>query len=79
MISETTVIDSINVLDDEQIQVRRANLVHRDGVEIAKSYHRHVVHPGANLADEDPRVRAIGLVVHTQAVISRYKTATNAP
>jgi len=79
MITETSIVDSIQVLGDGQIQVRRADLVHRDGVEIAKSYHRHVVHPGADLADEDPRVRAIALVVHTQAVIARYKTAINAP
>jgi len=79
VITETSIIDSIQVLGDGQIQVRRADLVHRDGVEIAKSYHRHVVHPGADLGDEDPRVRAIALVVHTQAVIARYKTATSAP
>jgi hypothetical protein len=75
MITETSVIDSINVLDDGQIQVRRADLVHRDGVEIAKSYHRHVVHPGANLANEDSRVIAIATVVHTPSVIAAYNAA----
>jgi len=42
-LTEDTIVDSIDVLPDGQIQVRRANRVFRDGVEISKSYHRHVV------------------------------------
>ena len=74
-LTEDSIIDSIDVLPDGQIQVRRANRVFRDGVEISKSYHRHVVSPGDDLALEDSRVADIGTVVHTDEVIAAYKAA----
>ena len=74
-LTEDTIVDSIDVLLDGQIQVRKANRVFRDGVEISKSYHRHVVSPGQDLSKEDPRVAAIGAVVHTPEVIEAFKAA----
>ena len=72
-LTEDELVDSIDVLADGQIQVRKANRVFRDGVEISKSYHRHVVSPGDDLALEDPRVAEIGAVVHTEEVIAAFK------
>ena len=43
MITEESVIDQIMVLEDGQIQVRQANKVLRDGVEISRTFHRHEV------------------------------------
>ena len=74
-LTEDTIVDSIDVLPDGQIQVRAANKVFRDGVEISKSYHRHVVAPGDDLSKEDSRVAEIGAVVHTAEVIAAYKAA----
>ena len=62
-ITELSVIDKIEVLEDGQIQVRRADKVLRDGVEIAKTYHRHVLSPGNDLTNEDPKVIAIAKAV----------------
>jgi len=78
-LTEASIIDSIDVLPDGQIQVRRADVVYRDGVVIAKNYHRHVVHPGMNLVNEDPRVVAIANTVHTQAVIKAFQGANIPP
>ena len=72
-LTEDEIVDSIDVLPDGQIQVRKANRVFRDGVEISKSYHRHVVSPGQDLSLEDPRVAEIGAVVHTEEVIAAFK------
>ena len=77
-LSEDTVVDSIDVLLDGQIQVRSANRVFRDGIEISKAYHRHVVSPGDDLSKEDPRVAAIGATVHTAEVIAAFKAAQEA-
>jgi len=74
-LTEDSIVDSIDVLPDGQIQVRQANRVFRDGVEISKAYHRHVVSPGDDLALEDPRVAEIGTVVHTAEVIAAFKAA----
>jgi hypothetical protein len=74
-LTEDTLVDSIDVLPDGQIQVRTANRVFRDGVEISRAYNRHVVAPGDNLSKEDSRVAAIGVVVHTDEVIVAYRAA----
>jgi hypothetical protein len=74
-LTEDTIVDSIDVLSDGQIQVRKANRVFRDGEEISKSYHRHVVSPGDDLALEDPRVAEIGAVVHTAEIIATFQAA----
>ena len=52
-LTEDTVIDSIDVLLDGQIQVRRADRIFRDGVEVSHTFHRHVVSTGDDLALED--------------------------
>jgi DNA helicase TIP49 (TBP-interacting protein) len=63
MITELSLIDRIEVLIDGQIQVRRANTVLRDDVEIAKTYHRHVLAPGDDLTGQDARVAAVARAV----------------
>ena len=77
-LTEDTVVDSIEVLLNGFIQVRQVNRVFRDGVQISKSFHRHVVRPGEDLSVEDPRVAAIGATVHTAGVIAAYKAAQEA-
>ena len=74
-LTEDTVVDSIEVLLNGFIQVRQVNRVFRDGVQISKSFHRHVVRPGEDLSVEDPRVAEIGAVVHTAEVIEAFKAA----
>ena len=74
-LTEDSIIDSIDVLGDGQIQVRRADRIFRDGVEVSHTFHRHVVSPGDDLALEDPRVAEIGTVVHTAEVIAAFKAA----
>ena len=74
-LTEDSIVDSIDVLPDGQIQVRRATRIFRDGEEISKAYHRHVVSPGDDLSLEDPRVAEIVAVVHTAEVIAAFKAA----
>ena len=76
-LTEKSVISKIEVLEDGQIQVQRANLVLRDGVIIAKEYHRHVLAPGDSLSEEDARVQAIAAVVQTPGVVAEFKTSTS--
>ena len=75
MLTEQSVIDQIEVTQNGIVQVRRANLVLKDGAEIAKTYHRHVLAPGADLANEDAKVVAIAKTAWTPEVIAAYKTS----
>jgi len=63
----------VEVLEDGQIQVRKATRVFKDGVEISKTYHRHVLAPEADLSKEVEKVKDIAKVVWTDEVIKEYK------
>ena len=77
-LTERTEIGSREVLVDGQIQVRADLIVYRDGVEIGRTYHRHVVVPGQDLTSEDESVRIVALAVHTPAVVTAYREARDA-
>lgn len=62
MYSEQSFVDSITVLPDGQIEVRRVDIVLKNGVAISKTYHRHVLTMGDSLVGEDSRVIAIAEV-----------------
>ena len=83
-LSERSENDKIEVVGSyKAVQVRRADIVERDGVEIARTFHRHVLQPGAldddnNLVDtdisgEDADVQAICNAVWTQSVKDAWK------
>ena len=74
-LTEDTIVDRKEVLPRGQLQIRIATTIFRDGVELSKSYHRHVVSPGDDLSKEDSRVADIGAVVHTAEVIAAFKAA----
>ena len=51
-LTKTTVVDKIEVLERGQVQVRTATVVAEDGVELARSYHRHGLAPGDDTTSE---------------------------
>jgi hypothetical protein len=72
-LSEETVQDKIEVVSEHKmIQVRTATVIKRDGVEISRSFSRHVVAPGADITGESTEVQAICAAVHTQEVKAAY-------
>jgi hypothetical protein len=75
-LTEETIQDKIEVVQPHSIvQVRTATVIKRDGVEISRSFHRHVVTPDISaddLANESTEVQAICAAVHTQAVKDAY-------
>lgn len=77
MINERTVIDNITVLEDGQMQIRRADIVERDGVEIARNFHRHVISPGQDVSGEDEKIQLIAGVIHTPLVIESFIQAAS--
>lgn len=74
-LEEKSVVDKVEVLLEGQIQVRTRNQVLKDGTEIAATYHRHVLSPGDDLTNEDPRVAAIANATWTEEVIAAYQAS----
>ena len=81
-LTEETVQDKIEIVGDYKIiQVRTATIIKKDGVEISRSFHRHVVAPDADTSGESDDVKAIAAQLHTDAIKTAYAKhlAENAP
>ena len=83
-LTERTENDKIEVVGTyKHVQVRRATVIERDGVEVTRSYHRHVLAPGTlgesntlvetDLSGEESDVQAICTAVWTDAVKEAWR------
>ena len=72
-LTEESFADKIEVTEAGHVQVRIATVIKRDGKEISRSFHRHVVAPGDDYSAEEAKVQAVCAAVHTPEVIEAYK------
>ena len=72
---EKQIVDLVELVQSNHIQVRTANIIERDGVEVTRTFHRHVVSPGDDVTNEDPKVQAIANAVWTEEVIAAYQAS----
>ena len=77
-LSKVQIVDSIDIAENNFVQVRTKTTIIENGSEISSIYHRHTVAPGECSAKEDARVQAICTAVHTAEVIAAYKAAQTA-
>tara|TARA_R100000231_G_C5237694_1_gene138742 strand:+ start:316 stop:567 length:252 start_codon:yes stop_codon:yes gene_type:complete len=72
-ITKEIVQDKIEVVGDfKHIQVRTATIIKEDGVEISRSFHRHIVAPDSDSTNESDDVKAMVAQFHTDAVKKAY-------
>ena len=72
-LTETTEQDKIEIVGEfKLVQVRTATVIKRDGVEISRSFHRHVVSPDSDSTNESDDVKAMVAQFHTDAVKKAY-------
>jgi hypothetical protein len=72
---ERQLVDLVELVQSNHIQVRTANIIERDGVEVTRTFHRHVLSPGDDVTNEDPKVQAIANAVWTEEVIAAYQAS----
>ena len=87
-LTESTVEDKIEIVGDHKnIQIRTATVIARDGTEISRSFHRHVLQcstksgdtwADTDISDQSTEVQAICSAVWTDAVKTAYQTAMDA-
>jgi len=67
------------ILPNQIIQIRRADVIKKDGVEVGRTYHRNVVVPGQDVSDQPAEVQAIAAALWTSidsaATTADIKTA----
>ena len=68
-LTEEKVEDKIEVVGDyKMIHVRTANVIKRDGVEISRTFHRHVVAPDSDISNESDDVKKLAAQFHTDEI-----------
>jgi hypothetical protein len=86
-ITKTTTADKIETLESGIVQVRTATIIKEDGVELTRTFHRHILTPSTKTGDtwgdtdisgEDARVQAVCNAVWTNAVKTAYQEAQDA-
>ena len=72
-ITKEVIEDRIEVVGDfKHIQVRTATIIKEDGVEISRSYHRHIIAPDGDSSNQSDDVKAMVKQFHTDAVKKAY-------
>jgi hypothetical protein len=81
-LTETQENDKIEVVNKWNIQVRNATIIKKDGVELTRSFHRHVLTPGTldasdnlvatDISKQDSDVQRICNAVWTDQVKTDY-------
>ena len=75
-LTERTEEDKIEIVGQYKfVQVRTATIIEKDGVELTRSFHRHIVAPGDDISGESTEVQAICAAVHTAERITAYQAS----
>jgi len=70
-LSETTAY-KVEINEDLTIGVRRADIILKDGVEVARSYERTSLLPGEDVSDQTAMVQSITNLLWTDEAIAAY-------
>ena len=72
-ITKEIIEDQIEIVSEfKHIQIRTATIIKEDGVEISRTFHRHVVTPSDDSTNESADVKAMVAQFHTDAVKKAY-------
>jgi hypothetical protein len=63
------------ILPNQVIQIRTTTVLEEDGAVLARTHHRHVVHPGDDVSGEIQEVQDIVAALWTDEVIAAYQAS----
>lgn len=72
-LTETSKVDQIEVLENNTIQVRTIIIIEKDGIEISRSFNRHILEPGMDITNQENKVQAIANAIWTKEIIEKYQ------
>ena len=74
-LSKEVKIDKIEVVgNNKHVQIRQATVVLEDGVELSRSFQRHVLHPDSDISGESQEVQNVCNAVWTDEVKADWAT-----
>ena len=71
-LTENTSIDQIEIVQQWNIQVRQATIIEKDGVQVARTFHRWILTPDMDISSQPSNVQAIANAAWTPEVIASY-------
>lgn len=71
-LSKEIVIDSIEVVEHCEINIRQATRILEDGIVISQTFHRRCISPGDPLDREDPKVVAIAQAIWKPEFLQKF-------
>ena len=75
MITKELIEDKIEIVGDyKAVQVRTSTVIKEDGVELSRSFNRHVVNCLDDISGESTEVQAICNAVWTDEIKAAYQT-----
>jgi len=70
-LTEVVEVDKVEIVGPYRaVQVRTATIIYKDGEEISRGFHRHVISAGDDYSNETEEVQAICAAVHTEETIT---------
>ena len=73
-LTETTEYDKIEIVTKyKNVQVRKATVIKKDGVELTRSFHRYSLNPDADVSNEPTEVKAVCDAVWTDEIKDAWK------
>ena len=74
-LGKTTTDDKIEIVGDyRHLNIRTATVVEEDGTELARSFHRRVITPDADVSGESAEIQSIAAAVWTDEVKAAWQT-----
>ena len=74
-ITKETLVGKIEIVGEfKSVQVRNDTVIKEDDSELTRSYHRHVLHPDADITNETSEVQAVCNAVWTDQIKADYET-----
>ena len=68
-LTKEVIQDKIEIVGEfKKIHVRTATIIKEDGVELSRSFHRHVVNPHSDSSNESADVKALVAQFHSDEV-----------
>jgi hypothetical protein len=77
-LEKSTTQDKIEIVDTgdwKVLQVRTATIITDTGVELSRSFHRHVVSPNDDVSSETDEVKALASTYFTDDAKAKHKAA----
>jgi hypothetical protein len=77
-LTQSTEVDRVEVVGVHRaVQVRAVIIVMDGEVEIARTFHRHIIRPGDDYSSASPLVQAVCAAAHTAEVVAAYQASLN--